>query len=77
MPNKSLQRKADCRRWLCDGRRFALILGSIPSFIGMLLTALVPVIIRAKAEDKLFEEKFGEDYIKYKQSTFVFIPFIY
>ena len=54
-----------------------LILGSIPGFIGMLLTALVPVIIRAKAEDELSEAEFGEDYIKYKQSTFGLIPFIY
>lgn len=55
----------------------ALILGSIPGFIGMLMTALVPVIIRAKAEDKLLEEKFDEAYREYKQSTFGFIPFIY
>lgn len=54
-----------------------LILGSIPGFIGMLLTALVPVIIRAKAEDELLEAEFGEDYIEYKKSTFGLIPFIY
>ncbi len=54
-----------------------LILGSIPGFIGMLLTTLVPVILRSKAEDELLEAEFGEDYIKYKQSTFGLIPFIY
>ncbi len=54
-----------------------LILGSIPGFIGMLLSALVPVIIRAKAEDELLKKEFGEDYTKYKQSTFGLIPFIY
>ncbi len=54
-----------------------LILGSIPGFIGMLLSALVPVIIRAKAEDELLEAEFGEDYMKYKQSTFGLIPFFY
>ncbi|KAF0221452.1 MAG: Isoprenylcysteine carboxyl [Geobacteraceae bacterium] len=54
-----------------------LILGSIPGFIGMLLTTLVPVIIRAKAEDELLEAEFGENYMKYKQSTFGLIPFVY
>ncbi|KAF0146104.1 MAG: Isoprenylcysteine carboxyl methyltransferase [Nitrospirae bacterium] len=54
-----------------------LILGSIPGFVGMLLTTLVPVIIRAKSEDELLEAEFGEDYIKYKKSTFGIIPFIY
>lgn len=54
-----------------------LILGSIPGFIGMMLTTLVPVILRSKAEDDLLEAEFGKDYKKYKQSTFGFIPFIY
>ena len=54
-----------------------LILSSIPGFFGMLLTTLVPVIIRAKAEDELLEAEFGEEYLEYKQSTFAIIPLIY
>lgn len=54
-----------------------LILGSIPGFIGMLLTTLAPVILRAKAEDDLLEKEFGEEYIKYKNSTFSIFPFTY
>lgn len=54
-----------------------LILGSIPGSIGMLLTTLAPVILRAKAEDELLEKEFGEDYIKYKNSIFSIFPFSY
>ena len=51
-----------------------LVLGSIPGFIGMLLTTLVPVILRAKAEDELLEKEFGEEFIKYKNATSSIIP---
>jgi protein-S-isoprenylcysteine O-methyltransferase Ste14 len=45
-----------------------LILGSIPGFIGMLLTTLVPIIVRARAEDELLKAEFGKDYLKYKRN---------
>lgn len=54
-----------------------MILGSVVGFAGMLLTTLVPVVLRIKAEDKLLEEEFGEDFVKYQSSTCSIIPFIY
>lgn len=54
-----------------------IILGSVVGFIGMLLTTLVPVVLRIKAEDKLLGEEFGEDFVKYQRSTYSIIPFIY
>lgn len=52
-----------------------LILGSIPGAVGMLLTTLAPVMLRAKAEDELLEREFGEEYIEYKNSTSGIFPF--
>jgi protein-S-isoprenylcysteine O-methyltransferase Ste14 len=54
-----------------------LVLGSIPGFIGMLLTTIVPVFIRATMEDALLAKEFGETYLHYKRSTYSVIPFIY
>ena len=54
-----------------------LILGSIPGFIGMLVTTVLTVIYRIDAEEKMMHKEFGGLFIAYRQNTYRLLPFLY
>jgi protein-S-isoprenylcysteine O-methyltransferase Ste14 len=54
-----------------------LILGSIPGFIGMLVTTVLTVIYRIDAEEQMMQKEFGGLFIAYRHNTYRLLPFLY
>lgn len=54
-----------------------LILESVIGFLGMLLTTLVPIVLRIHAEEKVMAKVMGKRFDLYRQHTFRLVPFLY
>lgn len=54
----------------------AILIASWPRFAGSLLLFVLGTEIRVRAEEKLLERRFGEEFLAYKRSVPAYLPFL-
>ena len=53
-----------------------ILLGSLPGFLGLALATIPQTLYRARQEDRLLEQEFGDAFREYARRTAMIFPFI-